>query len=405
MLSLSSLSIQGLYAVSALIFFASFGVFFLAIYKYYLTGKFRRIALDTVLFAALLLLLSFVTASRTADKLFYEIKLPFLIFDGVSVASLVYAVSGLAFEYKKSRNSLSSNSVKQALDNLNSAVCFFDETGRIVLINHTMLTLAYSLIGHYPKMQSEFEKFLKNDRFTSPDGRIWQFILTPLTEKGVEGFAQLTALDVTELVDANELLKKENSALSKTNDEIQLMLERLSDRIREQETLSLKMQIHNDIGTSLISLSGIMKNESNTGAEEQLKLLENAVAYFSSNKVNTGVTTLLQLKDKAASFGVELVVSGCKPATAAEVLIVSAAGECVTNCINHAKGSKVFVDITENESAYSVKISNNGIPPKAEITEGGGLSSLRRKIEGEGGTLSYLYSPEFSLNITIPKGE
>ena len=38
-----------------------------------------------------------------------------------------------------------------------------------------------------------------------------------------------------------------------------------------------------------------------------------------------------------------------------------------------------------------------------EITEGGGLSSLRKKIESEGGTMAVRSLPEFELIVTLPK--
>lgn len=56
-------------------------------------------------------------------------------------------------------------------------------------------------------------------------------------------------------------------------------------------------------------------------------------------------------------------------------------------------------------SSYTVMIRNNGKPPEKTITEGGGLTNLRRRIEKSGGKMTVQSLPEFSLVIDIPKSE
>lgn len=61
------------------------------------------------------------------------------------------------------------------------------------------------------------------------------------------------------------------------------------------------------------------------------------------------------------------------------------------------------VSIQENEDKYSVVIRNNGKPPEKVITEGGGLTNLRRRIEKSGGIMTVYSLPEFSLVMDLPK--
>ena len=46
---------------------------------------------------------------------------------------------------------------------------------------------------------------------------------------------------------------------------------------------------------------------------------------------------------------------------------------------------------------------NDGDKPDGEVTEGGGLGSLRKKVEREGGTMMVQSDPEFTLTIALPK--
>ena len=52
---------------------------------------------------------------------------------------------------------------------------------------------------------------------------------------------------------------------------------------------------------------------------------------------------------------------------------------------------------------FIITITNNGIPPKVEIKEGVGLSSLRTLIEREGGNMTIISLPTFMLKIIVPK--
>ncbi|MBR2100110.1 MAG: hypothetical protein IJ927_02120 [Eubacterium sp.] len=182
------------------------------------------------------------------------------------------------------------------------------------------------------------------------------------------------------------------------------MLERLADRIREQETLSLKMQIHNDIGASLIKISNLINKSNSEDIDKQLALLEGAVSYFSNNKLS-GKKDFDETQIKAEGMGVELVINGAFPDfEGSREIVFRAIDECLTNCVIHAKGNRVFVDISENDNQYTVIITNNGIPPEAEIIEGGGLSSLRKKLEAQGNEMEIISDGQFALILRINKG-
>lgn len=405
MIDLSSLPVKFQFAIFALMFTAVFLQFFLIVYKFYLTGRITNIAFDTVLFLTLAFQLCAVTGSRSKTVAFYEMKIPYYMFVFPAVLVILYTVSAIYYMYKTSKKSLTPNSVKQALDNLNSAICFIDDTGKIVLINHTMLSLMYSLSGRYPQIESEFSEYVKSEQVTAPDGKIWQFSSADLTVQGFEGFCRITASDITEIYSANIQLEDENAALAETNEEIGVMLERLSQRIREQETLNLKTQIHNDIGTSLISLSKIMKEDEKKDMQGELLTLENAVSYFSQNRIVSKPVSCEASAEKAKKMGVNLVFVNVGILNESQKnLILSAADESVTNCINHANGDKVTVSADETEDAVTIRITNNGTPPVGEIIPGGGLNSLRSKIENGGGKMYFTYSPEFALIISFEKG-
>ena len=84
-----------------------------------------------------------------------------------------------------------------------------------------------------------------------------------------------------------------------------------------------------------------------------------------------------------------------------KLLIDQAIMECMTNCARHAGGTRVFVKITNNKVLCKVQITNNGKKPAEGSQEGGGLTSLRKTVEREGGKMQVIFSPEFELILLL----
>ena len=193
--------------------------------------------------------------------------------------------------------------------------------------------------------------------------------------------------------------------MSVTNEKISEMLERLSDRIRQQETLALKMRVHNDIGSSLIKISRIISGGADEDMETQLRLLQSAVGYFSTDR-SYGSKTLDEIVSSAGEMNVEVVFDGLVPENESiRRLIALACRECVTNCVKHASGDRVNVKIKPQGESVFVSFTNNGVQPDGPIAEGGGLSSLRNRIENAGGKMKVLHSPAFELQLLLKKEE
>lgn len=411
------LSAEAKYWLSGVLFVAVTAQFALCLYQSLChEGRSRRI-LDGGVFACMLLVLSYVTAASSGGE--ERVALPWGVIPLTAVILTVRALGKMARLYRRSRGQISFASIKEALDNLNSGVCFADRDGRIVLVNRVMNELAYLLIGSPPQVLEELITALQRPDvkgnvvkmdgteglYRFPDGRIWRFHANVLREKGLEQFTEITAQNVTEFYDANLSLEKENRALQETNEKTKQMMERLADRIREQETLRLKTQIHNDIGTSLIAISELMSRGTTEKVDIQLGILENAVSYLVGNGALQN-DSLDQLQRQAAQVKVQLNIQGGFPANEpAGTVIMAAIRECITNCVKHAQGDLVEVHIDQREEAFAVKITNNGESPQAPVTEGGGLSNLRRRVETIGGQMNIVCVPCFALHLTLPKKE
>ena len=410
----SQLSVHAQNLAAIALFFASVLQFLLCLYRHICREPAWQRFWDADILCILLLLLSLIR-SATEDGI-YSLRFPWLLVPVLSAAVLLYAAFALRSTIRRSRQSLSPNAVRQALDDLNSGILFADGNGKLVLINNTMSRLSYALTGAYPQLLPELQRALEHPPAESgiasvgavphmyrfPDGRVWRFVTVPLEDPELPGFSQMTAQNVTALYEANAHLREENDALRRTNEKIQRMYERLADRIREEETLKLKMRVHDEIGTSLIALSELLEEGSGADPERQLQTLQNAVSYFAGARPSDP-GSFADAQEKAAEMKVALLLEGQLPSSRALTEIATAAArECVTNCVRHAGGHRVTVHVSSDGSLYRVTITNDGCPPEGPVQEGGGLSGLRRRVEAAGGEMHTAWQPAFALLLSLP---
>lgn len=406
-------------AIACLMFAAGMAQLILCIYKDNGTAKKYKLVPDCLILLAVTAATAYLTVSTPLNnKNGVTLDIPFAAVVAIALSVLIGALFRIIRERALNKRRLSPDSIRQALDNLNSGVFFSEPDGKIVLINHTMLKLAYELIGAYPQIADEIHFALEKPTqncgviklddspalYMFNDKSVWRFNTQPLNEKGLDGFSQTTAQDVTEIYNANESLKAENESLRLTNHEMQQMYNRLADRIRDEEMLNLKIKVHDNIGASLIAITEILGG-ANDDMDSQLKKLDDAISYFSNDRPSP-TDSFEQAVEKAAEMKVELVFEGEFPNDDVNgKIVVLAARESVTNCIHHAHGNKVVLKGTKSRDGYTLIITNNGEQPKEPIIEGSGLTSLRRRVEGADGIMKVEYSPEFMLKIILKDKE
>ena len=337
---------------------------------------------------------------------------PWLIFAAAIFLAAVHFAIALPREYRRRKNELSPTSIKEATDRLPMGICFADPNGRIILCNNRMRRLSFALCGHELQIAEDLENALahpdasvalKDGCCILPDGSVWQFRTQNITVDGDGRWQQMTAHNVTELYNGNLRQAEINRELREVNRKLQRMYERMADDIKEKESLDLKVYIHDTIGRSLLTIRDIIDSGEDT--ERKLESLQNAVGMLKSNRV-TSPGTMDEVKLTAQELGVSVKVEGYLPNDSLVCeLAVSAARECVTNCIKHADGSEVYIRIAQRGERYDVTITNNGKIPAKPIKEGSGLASLRRSIEAAGGEMHTAYKPRFALLITLPSKE
>ena len=306
------------------------------------------------------------------------------------------------------------NAIKESFDMLPTAVCFFDCSGGIVLCNRQMYRLSRYLLDSDMQYLGEVEQALfdppddilqispEENIYRFPDKTVWRFEKTAVTDRYGKTYIQLTAADVTGLHWALVQLSADNRKLAEDAERIKRLSENVAAVAREKESLAAKSAMHDSLAACLtVTKQYLAGDAEGVDADTVLREWGKSIAFRDA----VPLSARDRLYDAAKSSGVTIRMRGDEPKGDAAELMYTAVQVCLNNAIQYAQATELSVTIWEGSSSYTVMIRNNGKPPEKTITEGGGLTNLRRRIEKSGGKMTVQSLPEFSLVIDIPKSE
>ena len=316
-------------------------------------------------------------------------------------------------------------SIKESLDNLPSGICFADQSGLVILSNRQMYRLCYTLMGmdlqHISELLDALEKpqvgiqsvGADTNVYRFPEGKVWKFTQSSITDADGNAYTQVLAVDVTALYEKGDELEQENRRLEEVNARARNLYAQLDDIVREEENFAVKTHVHDEMG-ELLGLTRNMLTQREL-PPEMLKALGKRWEHIGDTLGAVGKQdgdafdsdkTLAELTERIAGIGVALRVRGEFPQkSGAAYLLTAAVRECAINTVRHAKGSEMTVELTKTPHSLIAAITNDGLAPAGEVVEGGGLSALRRRIEGTGGAMQVESAPCFRLVITLPGKE
>lgn len=391
----------------------------------------RSAGLKKIMRIGILFLMSFVLMCFFLNDHRYQIgennhpsfllKIPIWIFlAGMSLLIICLCLL-VRNEILTCRKNISAWSVKETMDDVPCGVCVSDSWGRIVLSNKKMRELSRMLIGAVLQNYEDLKQVLDGNKSVQgvtrlspensvlylPNGTVWMFQNYMLTEEEVAGYLQTVAFDVTEIYFNSEKIRMKNEKLKLLNQKLKKMYEQIDESIREQETLKMKMQVHDSFGRSLLTIRRMLEgNREPDYMKNQLEILKQSVYILSGIMQDDTEKQYEEAIKHAEKLGVSVEIEGelCDEYQVA-LITDKAIRECVTNCIRHAHGRRVYVQSHKTREGWKVCITNDGERPKEGCREGGGLSALREVVERDGGEMTTKFEPEFLLALKLPFSE
>lgn len=338
-------------------------------------------------------------------------------------ASILYCAVKIRGEQRIEETEITPESVREALDNLPSALCFSDENGIPLLTNRRLYELAEDAMGHIFRNAGEFWRELSG--FTSgnglecvqngerptllwPDGSLWQFSRTELCLSG-KRYIQTTGTDITKHDRLSRELTENNTILSNQRKRLKKLMDELVWLQREEEILASKMRIHSELGRCLLVSRRLLIQDHDKDAAQVLSLWKEMIGSLEHGAGGGGQgrdSSLSQLMDAAAALGCAIEWKGEPPKNEAETyLLMTAVREAAVNAVRHAGADRLIVELWEENGIFFAEITDNGTARPASITEGGGLQTLRRWVEQAGGALEVRCDQGVRLYLRLRTGK
>lgn len=344
-------------------------------------------------------------------------KIPYAFLFIMGICGFLFAGIQMFGIFKRCRNYLRENAIQESLDNLPSGIVFFDGNGMPKLMNRRMHQICTNLAGgdiqNITELEEALSKPLKEQVFFDDDlkvygfsdGSVWKFSEKEIITTGGDRFSQFLASEVSELYQSKVLLKRENQKLQEMSAAMKELSKNVVTLTREEETLSMKMRVHDNLGYSVLAAQRMLMRESEEDRDIFLSQWKQTLDLL--NKDNESVEDEQlhrQVKDRAKFLGVKIIYTGEKIWEShifrlLDIILL----EALSNCVRHAGASELYVKFGSEEHEWGVVITDNGQKPEKNIKEGGGLSGIRKRVEQCGGTLRICSNPIFSITVKIPK--
>ena len=330
-------------------------------------------------------------------------KIPYAFLLIMGICGYLFAGIQMFGIFKHRRNCLRENAIQESLDNLPSGIVFFDGNGMPKLMNRRMHQICMNLAGrdiqNITELEEALSKPLKEQVFFDDDlkvygfsdGSVWKFSEKEIITTGGDRFSQVLASEVSELYQSKVLLKRENQKLQEMSAAMKELSKNVVTLTREEETLSMKMRVHDNLGYSVLAAQRMLMRESEEDRDIFLSQWKQTLDLL--NKDNESV------EDEQLHRHTGEKIWESHIFRLLDIILL----EALSNCVRHAGASELYVKFGSAEHEWGVVITDNGQKPEKNIKEGGGLSGIRKKVEKCGGTLRICSDPIFSITVKIPK--
>lgn len=372
-----------------------------------------------------LFLLLFVTLTVLANS-FYQIHeensrgilfpLPMWLLWCVTNAAFVFLIIENIVRYRRRNERLDSGCVKQAMDMLPCAVCYFAPSGDVKLCNLQMHRLFHCMAQKELQTMDDLAQALgecdDNSRivrlsdvrktYLFPDGKVWRYSQSNVIANGTS-YTEALFSDVTELYEKNLELHRQTEQLQKIAGELKQLSENVQTLAEEREILTAKTRLHDSMGSGLLAIRRILQQKTDSSENNAAVMqFRRAVEALQEENISQQYDVSEFIRDAAVS-GIRVEITGELPKEKKLLrLILPILREACVNAARHADAAALYIAAEQTEDSVILRITNDGKPPDNEVVPSGGLADFGKRVAEAGGSMIIQSRPEFVLTVAIP---
>lgn len=306
--------------------------------------------------------------------------------------------------------------VKEALDTLPSAVCYFTAAGNVKLCNTAMCDLIRKITQNDLQTLDELNEALdscnqntgvirEGNLFLFPDGHAWQYSVDKVTAADGRIYTEAVLSDVTELYEKRQKLQRQSRELKKMYRELKILSASVLEMTREEEILNLKSRLHDQMNMGVAAIRQILRQ--NTTSEENAAAIaqfRRAIQVLQEENAYPQDDIAEFIRDAEVS-GIRVEITGDFPEEKEVLhLLLPVLREACVNAARHADASVLYITAERKSNAVRLLLTNDGRQPQQEVIPRGGLVDLGRRLAEAGGKIEIQSQPQFLLTVTLPIG-
>ena len=306
--------------------------------------------------------------------------------------------------------------VKEALDTLPSAVCYFTAAGNVKLCNTAMCDLIRKITQNDLQTLDELNEALdscnqntgvirEGNLFLFPDGHAWQYSVDKVTAADGRIYTEAVLSDVTELYEKRQKLQRQSRELKKMYRELKILSANVLEMTREEEILNLKSRLHDQMNMGVAAIRQILRQ--NTTSEENAAAIaqfRRAIQVLQEENAYPQDDIAEFIRDAEVS-GIRVEITGDFPEEKEVLhLLLPVLREACVNAARHADASVLYITVERKSNAVRLLLTNDGRQPQQEVIPRGGLVDLGRMLAEAGGKIEIQSQPQFLLTVTLPIG-
>lgn len=306
--------------------------------------------------------------------------------------------------------------VKEALDTLPSAVCYFTAAGNVKLCNTAMCDLIRKITQNDLQTLDELNEALdscnqntgvirEGNLFLFPDGHAWQYSVDKVTAADGRIYTEAVLSDVTELYEKRQKLQRQSRELKKMYRELKILSANVLEMTREEEILNLKSRLHDQMNMGVAAIRQILRQ--NTTSEENAAAIaqfRRAIQVLQEENAYPQGDIAEFIRDAEVS-GIRVEITGDFPEEKEVLhLLLPVLREACVNAARHADASVLYITAERKSNAMRLLLTNDGRQPQQEVIPRGGFVDLGRMLAEAGGKIEIQSQPQFLLTVTLPIG-
>ncbi|MBR6413677.1 MAG: hypothetical protein IKS21_03570 [Oscillospiraceae bacterium] len=321
----------------------------------------------------------------------------FLIAEGILVSVFLIATGFVVHDRRKSAQTLTTDSIAEAVMNLPSGLCFAAADGRIVLSNTVMRSQTMRITGKPLTDANEaWESLLRasqepeetcTDSFLLRDGgQTWVYRREYLEIDGKQ-YQHICSSDLSERVMLVEALRTVNDKIEQQNKRTRRLISEIIIKKSEEEILNMQHRVHHDVGQCIVMAREYLQQPpSREMLLQAIQRWEQTFCFHSDTpQTQTRQEREEEICQSAEFMRCRVLFRGKRPETESYYLLyLSAVREALSNAIRHGKATVVYVDGVQEKRMLEVVISDNSSVRVNAVSEGVGLSVLRKRLEAAG---------------------